>query len=316
MTTSSGRTLEAKLAAIAAHFGLGEVQSYTQITHCTNQNYLVTTTQGEYLFKIIINTTLEDILNGLPFLERLEACGFTATTYYLKSPRGEVAYHSPGCDAVVLRKLPGGIPELSSTVCREIGSHLAQLHLIPCDNLPEKRHWLHARYLSEIVEKAVKMYGPENLRETLKVSESLHDFQQETFPQSIIHGDLCAVNSLFEGEQLVAFVDWQDIGVSATIIDFVQTVQGFCFVDQDKDSDYWALFDPELYRVLYESYTSIRPFSEYELAHLDEAMKYVGLIQPVWSMLMWEQYHPGEEMIETNLLYWKYGLDQLILPVF
>ena len=316
MTTSSGRTLEAKLAAIAAQFDLGEVQSYTQITHCTNQNYLVTTTQGEYLFKIIINTTLEDILNGLPFLERLEACGFTATAYYLKSPRGEVAYHSPDCDAVVLRKLPGGIPELSPTVCREIGSHLAQLHLIPCDNLPEKRHWLHDRYLSEIVERAVKMYGPENLRETLKVSESLHAFRQETFPQSIIHGDLCTVNSLFEGEQLVAFVDWQDIGVGATIIDFAQTVQGFCFVDQDKDSDYWALFDPELYRALYESYTSIRPFSEYELAHLDEAMRYVGIIQPIWSTLMWDQYHPGEEMIETNLLYWKYGLDQFILPVF
>ncbi len=72
MTATSQRTLDAKLTAIANHFDLGQVLNHQRIAHSTNQNYLVTTTQGEYLFKIIVNTTLEDVLNGLPFLRRLE----------------------------------------------------------------------------------------------------------------------------------------------------------------------------------------------------------------------------------------------------
>ncbi len=314
MTAPLERTLEAKLTAIADHFDLGKVLNHQHIDYSTNQNYLVTTTQGEYLFKIIVNTTLEDVLNGVPFLQRLEQYQFRMTAYYLPAPDGEVAYHSSDCDAVVLRKLPGETPELSSTVCRQIGISLAQLHLVPHDNLPEKRHWLDAHYLPEAIQTASKMHGAEKLSETLKVFDSLRDFKPMTFPQAIIHGDLCTVNCLFEGEQLVAFVDWQEIGISAALIDFVSTVLGFCFIDQADDSEYWAVFDPALYHALYEGYTSVRPLSAYEQAHLDDALRYVGLTQPVWSMLAWEQYHQGEEMIETHTMYWKFGLDTLMLP--
>lgn len=314
MTATSKRTLDAKLAAIANHFDLGQALNRRRIAHSTNQNYLVRTTSGEYLFKIIVNTTLEDVLNGLPFLQRLEQQQFGKTAYYLTAPSGEVAYHSPDCDAVVLRKLPGEIPELSPSVCHEIGISLAQLHLIPCDNLPEKRHWLDAHYLPEAIQEAVRKHGAEKLSETLKVFDSLRDFRPATLPQAIIHGDLCTVNCLFEGEQLIAFVDWQEIGIGAALIDFVSTVLGFCFIDQPAGHEYWAIFDPDLYRALYAAYSSIRPLSAYEQAHLDNALKYVGLTQPVWSMLMWDQYHSGEEMVETNTMYWKFGLDTLTLP--
>ncbi len=314
MSTTVERTLEAKLAAIADHFDLGSVQTFEH-TSGTNQNYLVTTSAGDYLFKIIVNATLEDILNGLPFLQRLEEQGFTATTYYLKTPAGQVFYHSPDCDAVVLRRLPGSMPEPSLAVCREVGAHLAKMHLISCAGLPEKRHWLDDQYLPNALQSAIEMYGAERLSETLKVFDSLSAFKPATFPQALIHGDLDTSNCLFEGEQLVAFVDWQGAGVSAALMDFVQTVQGFCFVEDAAQPQYWAVFDPDLYRAFYQSYASIRPFSQYELEHLDDAFKYVGLTQPVWSMLAWKQYHPDEEMVETQLLYWKFGLDKLTLPV-
>jgi len=313
MATTSERTLEAKLNAIADHFGLGDVPD-NQPASGTNQNYLVTTSNGSYLFKIIVNTTLEDILSGLPFLQRLEEQRFSMTAYYLLSPSGDVAYHSPDCDAVVLQRLPGAMPEPSVAVCRQIGMHLAQLHLIPCDNLPEKHHWLDVHYIPEMLQKALALHGEAKMSETLKIVASLKNFKPATFPQAIIHGDLDTSNCLFEGEQLVAFLDWQDVGVCASLIDFVQSALGFCFVDQPAGSDYWALFDTELYRALYESYTSVQPFSEYEREHLDDALRYAGITQPVWSMAVWEQYHPGQTMIETNTLYWKYDLDKLTLP--
>jgi Ser/Thr protein kinase RdoA (MazF antagonist) len=313
MPVPSERTLDEKLAAIADHFGLGQVHSFERAPG-TNQNFLVTTTEGDYLFKIIVNTTLENVLQGLPFLQRLEAYHFKATTYYPQSSAGSVFYSSSDCDAVVMRRLPGIMPKFSVVVSQEIGLHLGQLHLIPCDGLPEKRHWIDAHYLPEAIQAATRKYGAERLRKTLAVFHSLEDFRPATFPQSIVHGDLDTTNCLFEDNRLVAFVDWQEIGVSAALMDFASTMLGFCFVEQPEGSDYWAIFDPELYRALFESYTSVRPFSVYELAHLDSALKYVGLTQPVWSMLMWEQYHPNQEMIETNMLYWKFALHELTLP--
>lgn len=119
----------------------------------------------------------------------------------------------------------------------EVQTHLRvsgtnENYLVSCTDLPEKRHWIDEHYLPEAIEAAVHMYGAERLRETLNVFHSLEHFQPATFPQSIVHGDLDPSNCLFEGEKLVAFVDWQEIGVGAALMDFVQTALGFCFVDQ------------------------------------------------------------------------------------
>src|SRR5579885_1477586 len=208
-SSHAGRTLDEKLAAIANHFGLGQIQSFERAPG-TNENYIVNTTEGDYLFKIIVNTTLEDILRGLPFLQRLQAYHFEATAYYLQAPDGSMCYSSPDCEAVVMHRLQGAMPELSDAVNREVGAHLAKLHLIPCDGLPEKRHWLDARYLPEAIQTAGELYGSAALGKTLQVFDSLRAFQPARLPQSIIHGDLDTNNCLFEGERLVAFVDWQE----------------------------------------------------------------------------------------------------------
>src|SRR5690242_3777530 len=100
MMPASERTPTATLAAIAEHFALGKVHDATRMPG-TNQNYQVTTEGGTYLFKIIVNTTLEDILQSLPFLQRLEKHGFPAVSY-CQAPDGQVFYHSPAGDVVVL----------------------------------------------------------------------------------------------------------------------------------------------------------------------------------------------------------------------
>ena len=311
--TTTKRTIKQKLAAISDYFGLEVVKSARRAMG-TNQNYYVTTSTGRYLFKIIVNTTVEDVENGLPYLNRLQECQFAMTAYYLRAASGEAIYKSHDCNAVVMQLLPGKMPTTSETVCREAGINLAKLHLVPSDGLPPKRHWLDNDYLSENITAAIQMFGEEKLQETLSVYRSFGSFRPANYPQSIIHGDLDTTNCLFVGDTISAFLDWQEVGIGACVIDFASTVIGFCFIDEDASSNLWAKFDPDLYMALFEAYTQVRLFSDAEEDAIEVAIKYVGLTQPVWSMLHWQQYHPDVEMIETNTMYWKFGLDTLSLP--
>ena len=300
-----------KLADIARHFELGNITSTPRRAMGTNQNYFITTRQGQFLVKLIVNASLEEITQGLPYLDRLEEHNYPAAAYYIKAPDGSVVYNNADTCAVVLRKLKGKMPELSASVSKEAGLALARLHLIPADGLPPKRHWIDSTYLPEAIELARQAFGDGKLQQTLSVYASFKDFKPETFPQSIVHGDLDPSNCLFVGNTLSAILDWQEMGVGASILDFAMGVLGCCFVEST-DPEYRGTFDPQLYKAFHAGYSQVRPLSQAEQDAIEIAVKYAGLTQPVWSMLYWDQYHPGEEMIETNTLYWRFGLDTWI----
>lgn len=53
------RSIKQKLADISNHFGLGAITSTPRRAMGTNQNYFVTTTTGQYLFKLIVNAVID-----------------------------------------------------------------------------------------------------------------------------------------------------------------------------------------------------------------------------------------------------------------
>src|ERR1700687_1871454 len=120
-----------KLTDIARHFELGSITAPPRRAMGTNQNYFVTSTRGQFLVKLIVNAPLEEIAQGLPYLDRLEEYNYSAAAYYIKAPDGSAIYNNADTGAVVLRKLKGKMPELTISISREAGSALARLHLIP-----------------------------------------------------------------------------------------------------------------------------------------------------------------------------------------
>ncbi len=307
--------MQDRLEAIAQHFALGVVQNY-HAAKGTNQNFFVTTDQGQFLFKIIVNATreeaVEDIETGLPYLNRLAEHDFPIVGY-ITAPNGSLIYQSAECIAVAMHQLQGHEPEISENVCREIGSHLARLHLIPTSGLAKKRHWLEHEYLLKSIEVAKNKFGTENLKKIFKEFHSLQHFRPDTFPQSIIHGDMDPSNCLFVGDKVSAFLDWQECGMGASLLDFGMTVLGFCFV-KDRASSSCMIFHPQAYQALFDGYSQIRPFSPDEKASIESAVKYAGLTLSMWFMLRWNDYFPGEEFVETKLSFWKRGLDIWTLP--
>lgn len=311
-TPTFGTSHDARIVAVARFFALGAIHAVSPAAG-TNDNYLVATDSGAFVIKFLVNTTMEELARGLPFLDRVAAAGFAPVVTYLRAPDGAVLFRDAEGAAVVLARLAGEPPAISQVVCHTIGQHLAQLHLIACDGLPARPHWLDDGYLPQAMHTLRQTVGAARIPGILRAWDALQGFDPASLPHSIVHGDLDTSNCLFDGDRLVAFLDWQDVGVGAALLDFAMTVLGFCF--HEANTPHWhGTFSPVAYTSLYRGYTSVRPLIDLERRQLGAALQYVGLTQPVWSLLHWDQYHAGEPLDEQRTLYWRYGLDTLRLP--
>jgi len=289
----------AQLEAISSYFGLGSVLSQQRIGGHANENYLVTTEAGEFIFKRILNYPLDVLQQEMIYLQRLKEHAYPAA-YYLSSPQGPSFYQNQNMVVVVQRKLAGSIPERSTTANREFGFHLARLHLLPTHALPNKRSWMNANYLSEALTTAQQYANAQEIGRFLKVYEQVRHFQPDTLPQSIIHGDATLYNCLFVGDRLSALLDWEEMTIGAPLLDIAMTILMFCFVKR--------VFQPALLTSLLDGYMQIRPLMKEELEQLEVAIKHAGLMISLFFLLQSLQDASSEIAKDLQEFYWNYGL--------
>ena len=289
-----------QLEAISSYFELGPVRSQQRVGGNANENYLVTTVSGEFVFKLLLNHPLEDLQQELVYLQRLKDHTYPAA-YYLPSPRGPAFYQDGDVLAVVQKKQEGHIPERSEAVNREFGFHLAQLHLLPTHALPDKNSWMNANYLSKALHIAQRSGDNQVIDRFLQAYEQVRHFQPTLLPQSIIHGDATFYNCLFVDDQLSALLDWEEVTVGASLLDVTMAVLMFCFVKR--------IFHPPLFISLMDSYMQVRTLIRDEQEQLEVAVKYVSLTISTYFLLQSLQ-NPSSETAKGLLgFYWSFDFD-------
>lgn len=293
-----------QLETISRYFGLGHVLEAQRVGGHANKNYVVTTPQGAFVLKLLLNHPRADLELEQSYLNRLEASAFPAA-YYLQSPSGSFCYQDEQLLAVALPKKEGGIPEKSEPVIRELGAHLARLHLLPTDGLPPKISWMNPSYLPEALEVARQHLELHEVDPFLQAYEAIRHFQPIQLPQSIIHGDVVPENCLYLGTRLVALLDWEEVTVGASLFDLAISLLLFCFVKRQ--------FQPNFYASLLDGYTAIRPLTKEEYDQLEVAVKYVGLTISTYFLLQFLVYHPDEHLAAMRTFYWDYHLDMWTL---
>ena len=289
----------AQLAAISSYFELGLVISQQRIGGNANENYLVTTEEGVFIFKNLLNHPLEVLQQEMIFLQRLKEHAYPAG-YYLSSPHGPSFYQDQNILAIVQRKLAGHIPERSAAVNREFGLHLACLHLLPTHALPHKRSWMNANYLLESFKIAQQSADNLQIDRFLQAYEQVRHFLPATLPQSIIHGDATLYNCLFVGAHLSAVLDWEEVTIGASLLDLAMSTLMFCFVKR--------VFQPPLLARLLDGYMQMRPLIKEELGQLEVAVKYAGLIVSTYFLLQSLQDASSKSAKELLEFYWQCGL--------
>jgi Ser/Thr protein kinase RdoA (MazF antagonist) len=287
----------AQLETIASYFGLGSIRSQQRIGGHANENYLVTTETGEFIFKLLLNHPLEDLQQEITYLQRLKDHTYPAA-YYLSAPHGSPFYQDENILVVVQRKLAGHVPEKSTAVSREIGFHLAHLHLLPTHSLPNKHSWMNTNYLPEAFNAAQQSGNHQTMERFAQAYEQVRHFQSATLPQSIIHGDATLYNCLFVGDHLSALLDWEEVTIGTCLLDIAMSILMFCFVKR--------IFQPPLLTSLLDGYMQIRPLLKVEREMLAVAVKHAGLMVSTFFWIQSLQDPSSNNAKDLQEFYWSF----------
>ncbi len=99
--------------------------------------------------------------------------------------------------------------------------------------------------------------------------------QSSILPQGMLHSDLFPDNCLFDGEKLIAIVDWEEVSYGPLVLDVAMTVVGFCYGKNNS-------LDETLLKKFLQSYQLVRPLNSLELALFDDFLDYCLLSIACW----------------------------------
>lgn len=294
--------METKLQEIADFFNIGKVESFKRLGGAANQNYLLITVEGEFVCKIVKEHPLGDLQKELVYLARLNESSIPVVLP-LENKAGQRIFVSDDIVAVVMQKVEGLQPEISTETNRELGIFLARLHGTPFEGLPQKGNWLSDTYLPDTLARTKDSF-PVEVGRLYKEYVKLQLFRPGNFSKSIIHGDLFEENVLFKNSTLSVALDWEEVGIGCSLLDFARSAMALAVPNNT--------FDKNLYLAFAEGYESVRPIGASRKI-IVEAIKYAALTRAAWILLRFGLQEPNPDEFSDYDFYWREGFDILDL---
>jgi Ser/Thr protein kinase RdoA (MazF antagonist) len=241
---------------VLAFFGLPAAESVVPAGFgISNHNHVVSTGQGGYVVKFLVNQMPESVANDIAVQQQLTDAGVDAPRY-LRGMSGEYVYEHDGVHAVVSRKIDGAPPRhMSVKLAFDMGRHLALFHSsvrsLPFPNAFGLMHPAVATITSELA----------------------RELPNQDLPRGIIHGYFHSGNVLVDPDdpdRVVAVLDFEEAGENLFLIDLAVTLIA---VGSPFGSD---RIEPDLLRAGKQGYETVRRLTGEEVTWLPQAMRYAS----------------------------------------
>ena len=258
---------ELELAEIATSFGLGEVTRSEPIAAGTiNSNFCVDTARGRWFVRINEGKAEADVAWEARLVEALAAAGVT-TPPPLAAPDGRPYAPLAGTRKWVSvfpwragRHLAAG--EVTAATARALGASFAEFHraglALPVawrrGSIYDHDH-LVARYtrIAQLTDPALRR-AIEIVGEELAYVADQAAIRRRA-AAGIIHGDLFRDNVLWEGDRVVAILDFEQASGGSLAYDLAVCINDWCWTGKP---------EPDLIGALLAGYRSVRALSHAE----------------------------------------------------
>ncbi len=263
----------------------------------SNSNYRIDLVEDNkshsVLLKISNDKDFHQLSQEQSILQYLNRRGYTYSLEPLRLKSGELVYHHDRHIGVVYPFVDGTPPHPNSHTCHEVGKALAKLHsLSHCqDEIGKLRaHEAVGFGPVEILEFTKSELCPNDYKHAVQVffPDRFEEFFGNGFSKGLIHGDLYYDNTLFEKENLMAVLDFEQSGIGEYILDLGISISGTCIEHKE--------ISLQLMKAYMQGYESVRPLPAKEKEFLPRAVL-LGLL----SIALWRIRRFNEKAISPTL---------------
>lgn len=220
---------KAEIDPILAQYNLGELVSVAALKGGqANSSFKLKTGKGTFVLSVCDEKPMADVLALTQVLDLLVAHDFP-TTRVVKTLSGHSVIDLDGRPVFIKPYIRGQVPKQTDAgMLFQVGRQLSRLHRIePPADIPRQFAYGWERFADVIDANTDSAY-----RHWLAAKR---DYLQNTItpdlPQSMIHGDLFYDNTLFEGNKLLAILDFEEVCVYYRAFDLGMCFVGFCAQD-------------------------------------------------------------------------------------
>lgn len=263
------------MRGLVADYNLGELVSFQGISGgVENTNYFLTTTTGKYVLTLFEEFEFDEVPYFLDVVSHLQQKGFNVPAALVDADgeRLRVVQNRP---AIIVDCFPGGLLE-GTTVesCRLMGKVLAQLHTAGMDfpdHRPSHRGMDWWRATSKSIAPELESDQAHLLLEQVFEFDQFIDQYDDQLAKGTVHGDLFFNNTLFEGEELSAIIDFYNACYSWLMYDLAIVVNDWC-------SDFsTGELDMDKYHAMVNAYIHEREPSAAEILSWPHMLKIAAL---------------------------------------
>lgn len=257
-----------------------------------NSNFKLTTTDGEFLLKICDEKDSAELNLQIALLQHLHQHRYP-TVYPLLTKAQNHLIHETFGSVMLYPFLQGEEPLPSRNILARLGEALAKLHCIPpIAGLPRFAMGISQMYpFFQEVEDTEFVTHPfvASLKSQL---EEIEPSLNASLPTGLLHGDLFLDNTLFDGEEMVAILDFEEGCYDTLLIDVGMTIIGCCYTSDHQ-------LNLGVVRRFLAAYNATRPLTEKEWKHLDCFVHYAALSIAFWRFRQFNIRRPDAHRANT-----------------
>ncbi|RLD84738.1 MAG: hypothetical protein DRJ10_00340 [Bacteroidetes bacterium] len=260
------------------NYNLGKLKTYNLLTNgFANENYRIETEKGVFLYRICKQQSLIGVSNEINFLQILKKAKFPVA-YPLQRNDAKYIGQIKKSPVIIYEFIEGEIPKLNGKTVKEIGKAVAKLNLLGGHESFQNKHVINVENAIELInqfDKAKYQYI-DIYKDFSEAFNYLKDRLGKNLPKGFIHGDVFPDNTIFNGNRLMAIIDFEMFCVDTLLFDVGMTINGFCFENNR--------LDLRLLKSFLNAYESVRALSKNEKMHLSDYILWTAVGMASWHL--------------------------------